>query len=510
MTVISSRISKPKTATAASAAGATGDASATDQAQVQAQVQAQAKSQASPPRAADKTGPAPPGDGRPAIADQQSGLLALLRVEADARAASSERDLAYLIANETRKLVRSRQVFVLSGRPGTLQMTAVSSLAAVDRTAPLISWVEAMVNAAIATRETADVVELNVVADGGIATGAPGAAYPFRAMIALPLRHRSGDLVGAVVMAREQSWTEPDLVIGKRLAGTYAHAWSALASPTLPRAWRTWSRRKIAVAVALLAALALVPVPLSAIAPAEVVAHGALVVATPIDGVIETVTVDPNQTVKAGDVLVRLADTALKNKLEIAEREVTVADARLKQSTQMAFSDPRGMHELGIARAELALKMAERNFARDMLAQAVVRATKSGIAVFADKRELTGKPVAVGERIMEIADPAVVELKIELPVADAIALKPGARVLAFLDSDPLRPFAGQVERSDYKARPGEGDIAAFRVIASFRTKDRTLPRLGVRGTAQISGDDVPLGFFLFRRPIAAARQWTGL
>ncbi|MEQ1713991.1 MAG: HlyD family secretion protein, partial [Hyphomicrobium sp.] len=156
------------------------------------------------------------------------------------------------------------------------------------------------------------------------------------------------------------------------------------------------------------------------------------------------------------------------------------------------------------------LKMAERNYARDMMEQSAVRATRSGIAVFADKRELTGKPVAVGERIMEIADPASIELKIDLPVADAIALKPGARVMAFLDSDPLRPFAGKIDRSDYKARPGEGDVAAFRVIATLASGNRQPPRLGVRGTAQISGDDVALGFFLFRRPIAAARQWTGL
>lgn len=445
-----------------------------------------------------------------AVADAQSGLVALLRVEAEARAATSERDLAYLIANETRKLVRSRQVFVLAGDPGALRVTAVSSLAAVDRTAPLIGWIEAMAGAALATAETADAVTLDSQSEQSGANGGPGAAYPFRALIALPLRHRSGALLGAIVMARETGWTEQDLVIGKRLAGAYAHAWSALAAPRLPRPWQRWSRRHMAATAAVLAALALVPVPLTALAPAEIVARGALVVATPIDGVIETVSVEPNQAVKVGDVLLRLADTTLKNRLEIAEREVTVADARLKQSTQMAFSDARGLHELGIARAELALKMAERNYARDMLEQSAVRATRSGIAVFADKRELTGKPVAVGERIMEIADPSSVELKIELPVADAIALKPGARVVAFLDSDPLRPFAGTVVRSDYKARPGEGDVAAFRVIASLEAAGRTPPRLGVRGTAQISGDDVPLGFFLFRRPIAAARQWTGL
>jgi hypothetical protein len=31
----------------------------------------------------------------------------------------------------------------------------------------------------------------------------------------------------------------------------------------------------------------------------------------------------------------------------------------------------------------------------------------------------------------------------------------------------------------------------------------------VRGTAQVSGDDVSLGLYIFRRPITALRQWVG-
>jgi hypothetical protein len=37
-----------------------------------------------------------------------------------------------------------------------------------------------------------------------------------------------------------------------------------------------------------------------------------------------------------------------------------------------------------------------------------------------------------------------------------------------------------------------------------------LPRIGHRGTAQLIGEWVPLGFYLFRRPIAAARQYLGM
>jgi hypothetical protein len=140
-----------------------------------------------------------------------------------------------------------------------------------------------------------------------------------------------------------------------------------------------------------------------------------------------------------------------------------------------------------------------------------IAAQTEGLAIYSDKRELTGRPVAVGERILEIANPKSIEARIELPVADAIALQPGARVKVFLDSDPLQPWPAAIKRSDYKARIGENDIVSFRIVATLDVDEsRPLPRLGVRGTAQLTGDNVALGFFLFRRPITAFRQWTGL
>jgi multidrug efflux pump subunit AcrA (membrane-fusion protein) len=260
-----------------------------------------------------------------------------------------------------------------------------------------------------------------------------------------------------------------------------------------------------------LAALLFIKVPLRALAPAEIIARDPFVVAAPIDGVIEAIPVEPNQRVEAGVVLVKLAGTALRNRFEVADREVQVAEARLKQSNQIAFSDSRGMHEIGIARAELSLKLAERDFARDLLAKTEIIAPLEGLAIYSDRRELIGQPVAVGERILEIADPARLEARIDLPVADAIALTAGASVTLFLDSDPLRPWPATVRRADYKAKVGENEIVSFRVVASLTPQaDRALPRLGVRGTAQLSGDNVSLGLFLFRRPITYVRQWLGL
>ncbi len=447
---------------------------------------------------------------KPQPASQTAALLALLKVEADARDAASSRDLVLIMANETRKLTRARQIFVMMpGHSGALEVRGVTSLPAVDRSAPLIIFIEQLV-ATAAKAGKLSALHILEMPERGADSSAD--TYPFRALVWLPLQHGSGAARGGMLLAREDVWAEQDLIVAQRLSGTYAHALRSLEGPprNYTRHLKKFSVLHAAAAGVLLAALIWIEVPLSALAPVEIIARDPFVVAAPIEGVIEHVAVEPNQQVKKGDLLVKLADTTLKNRFEVALREAQVAEARLKQSNQVAFTDPRGMHEIGIARAELALKLAEREFASDLLAKTQIRAERDGIAMYSDKRDLIGRPVAVGERMLEVADASMLEARIDLPVSDAIALTAGAHVKLFLDSDPLRPWSASVRRADYKAKIGENDIVSFRVISDLKAESgRALPRLGVRGTAQVSGNKVPLALYLFRRPVTALRQWLG-
>ena len=136
---------------------------------------------------------------------------------------------------------------------------------------------------------------------------------------------------------------------------------------------------------------------------------------------------NPTRKWPQASVVARMSDTALRNDLSIAEQEVKVAEARLKLSMQGAVNDPKLRRELAISRADVSLKKARLDFARDMLARSAIMAPAAGIAVYADEREWMGRPVQTGERILEIADPSALELKIDVPVQDSIAIKPGAR-----------------------------------------------------------------------------------
>jgi hypothetical protein len=110
---------------------------------------------------------------------------------------------------------------------------------------------------------------------------------------------------------------------------------------------------------------------------------------------------------------------------------------------------------------------------------------------------------------MQLAQPEDGGILIWLSVADAINLELESPVRLFLHTEPLSPRAARLIEASYQASLSPDGVAAYRLRARF-DEDTELPRIGLRGTARISGDWVLLGYYLFRRPLASVREWTGL
>jgi hypothetical protein len=456
------------------------------------------------------TGPGLGASASAGLAHQQTGLLALLDLETLVRSCRQEEQLHLVITHETQKVVRCRQcILFLEGTAGGLQVVAISGLPAVDRTVPIIQALEQAITREIKRDKRRDVRPVSL-RNADPTAGDPMNSYAFGCFLWAPMPGANDRDLGGMLLARETPWTEAEVRIAERLADPYAYALEALRRRPVMDRRRLLSWRFTALAAVLaLAALAL-PVPMTALAPVEIAARDPAIVTSGMDGVIDKVEVEPNAQVLAGQTVARLVDINQRNRVELAEREVLVADAKIKKWQQMSFGDPRANHELAIAGAELRLRSAERDWAREQLALSEIKASKGGIAVFLDKKELLGKPVAVGERIMEIADPARVESRIDLAVADALILRTGARTRLFLDSDPLNAREALITQADYQARVKPNNVLALRAVARILDETLAVPRLGSRGTAQIFGEPVPLGYYLFRRPISALRQWIGI
>ena len=130
-------------------------------------------------------------------------------------------------------------------------------------------------------------------------------------VFALPLYKRTGETLGWVCFLLEQPPTELQAKSIQHVGQTWSYCWEMLQG-TRKKSWldrlRTLSTGKRCLAGLAIAALMLLPIHQTALAPAEVIALDAATVASPLDGVVKTIHVRPNEPVKAGQMLFSLDD----------------------------------------------------------------------------------------------------------------------------------------------------------------------------------------------------------
>ena len=446
------------------------------------------------------------------VANQNSGYELLMQIEAQARECTSLEELHHLIATQTKKLVPARQIFVFDCERGA-KICAISNLPKVDRSVPLVHELEQTIGYLQSGDELLKPRDFDIPTSGASGNNTLE-TYPFRKLLWVPLLSRSGTLGSGMLLSSEQSWSENNIATVTRLASTFSHAKALLVSEQNPKARKSarslFNRWTLGAAAIVLFAASWIPVSMTTLAPFEVSSRKPFVIAASIDGVLEEVLVEPGEHVEKGDALLRFQNTMLGNKQSVAEKEVQLAQARVKRANQLAFDSQEGREELGVAKAELFVKQAQLKLAKEQAAHTVIHAPTPGVAVLADTQSLTGKPVKVGQQIMQIADPNDLRIAIRLPVKDSIALEEGSRVKLFLDSDPLNARTATIEYIDYQATQTNGSGLSYRITAKLDDDGGRTPRLGVQGTAHLEGRTVPIIMYVLRRPLTAARQWLGI
>lgn len=471
----------------------------------------------SSPREAGKTsnglsgfsdGPSPAPNANTAVNPQI--ILALLHLESRVRKVQSVKELCFCLANETRRLVGFRQACILSillnGRT-KCRVEAVSSLASVDRKAPMIHWMEQVVSSLWKDNHLqAPGLISSTQCPKDLQDDWKHFAFPF--VLWCPFIGADQQVIGGMWLSREMPWQEGEIQLIGRFGETIAHAWQALeVRKPYRNYWKVLKKWIWGIAVLLLAAMWL-PVRLSVLAPVEVVPRDPSVVTAPLDGVLKEILVHPNTLVQEGQILFRYEDTQFRNQYEVAEKNLSVTWMGYRKINQEAFLAHETAADMPVQASEVRLKEAERGYAWERLQQVEVKAPRTGLVLFGDRSEWIGKPVVVGERIMEVANPTEYELKIDLPVEDAIVLQEGAEVAVFLNAHPLQAIPAVVKHASYHASLLPTNLLAYRVEAEFTEPPQDI-RIGWQGTAKVYGEQVSLFFYLFRRPVSVFRQAIG-
>jgi len=456
-----------------------------------------------------------------------TAVSALWQAEDSCRKARTVDALSFTIVNETWQVLPYRQAsFWRFGATGA-DLVAVSGLAALSEDSPFTVWTRRLVRAiAKDLPDTVQVVNLEAMpapmSDPAASADTPALPALTPALIdgweewwpahlvVVPLV-KDGERLGVCLFVFENAPNETELAIFDRLQACWSYcAWALTRVRKSPIGARVPRGPKVWLAAALLIALMCVPVRQSALAPGELVALKAIAVAAPLDGVIKSFEVQPNQRVKAGALLFSLDDTTLRNRREVTARALEVAAAELLSAQQRAFDDGKARSEVTALQGKIAERRAELHAVEEQLKRIDVVAPRDGIAVFGDTNDWQGRPVVTGERVMQIADPQDTGVLVYLPAADAISLDEGAPIRLFLHVAPLSPVDATLTETSYQAVLSPDNVASYRLRGAIGDAGKDVARIGLKGTAKIYGHRVPVVYYLLRRPLAALRQWTGL
>jgi hypothetical protein len=440
---------------------------------------------------------------------------------AKVHAAGTAAELGFVFCNETRALVPYRQaaLVALGAPPRRAALAAHSGLADVEADAPYARWL-----AAVAEHLRSQLQELPAGARVlALAPSLlpPGLAEPWgewlpEAVWVLGLAGPDARVRAALFLAREEPWPAefggdaPEYLL-LQLAAAYGHAWWALTQRRRSLGAlcaQAWQRRGVRWALALLPLLLLMPVREYALVPAEVVSNRSEVIAAPRDGVIKRMVVPPNSPVVAGQVLAELDDSTLHNRLAVAQAALASARVELLQASQRAIDSQQAKAELHLAEGRLREREVDAAALQGELEQLAIKAPGPGVFVYTNPNDWAGRPVQTGERLGLLADPGVLGLQAWAPVQEAVNLHPGAPMTLFLSVAPLAPMAAQLDQAGYQAVEAPNGVASYLLRGTLQPP-MAQARIGLRGTARVSGDWTVLGYLMLRRPLAAAREWCG-
>ncbi len=432
-------------------------------------------------------------------------LSIVLQLQQRIRTSKSLDEAAFIAVNETKHLLQYRQAAIWLEGKGVI---ALSGLPLPDRNSPYLMWLSHVFpkwrNCTVPTPVDGASLPPDSAADWQH-------WLPASALV-VPLTRADGAVFGLLLLARDEAWHEAELPLAAELGAMFGHALllHLLQHPLLDRlrmsrkpSWVLWG-----AGAALAVCALMLPVHLSVLAPAEVSAKDPFLVRAPQDGVIEHFFVRANQPVKAGELLFSMDKTNLRSRLGAVQKSYEVAAEEYRQAAVLALQDDRGKTEMTPRRGRMEERAAELSGASKLLKRSEVASPRDGIAIFSDPTDWIGKGVSIGEKVLLIADPGKAEMLIRLPVADAIALDPGTRVVLYLTNDPQHPREATLTSAAFRAEVMPGGTVGYRIRADFKGTEQ-VPRIGLSGVAKIYGKKVPLAYALFRRPLTALRQRLG-
>lgn len=250
-----------------------------------------------------------------------------------------------------------------------------------------------------------------------------------------------------------------------------------------------------------------IPVTPSVMAPAEVISEKTWSVNAPINGIIKEIYIEPNSMVKKDQLLFMFDQLDLSNNLKVIQQELKILQTDQAQARALGFDDREERAKIYRLKQDIEAKKQEIQYANEQLNLSFVKSPEKGIILYKSQDDLIGKPVKVGETIMQIADIETRVIEIWLDVNDSLQLKKDMVVYYYSNKEPFLAIEANLDYYSYEAYITPQDKIAYRLLAKVAGGNESLI-VGDHGQIKIYGlKKVALGAFLFQKPISKLRQW---
>ena len=441
--------------------------------------------------------------------DKNIKIARLIGLEKKSREARTQDELNFVVVNETRQIFDFVNSYLLLKTPtDKYHVKAVSDLATVDRTAPLVTFVENIIN----DQTSSNLKEIQNFEVDKISRSLKikkPKNIPDNILL-IPIFSPQRGLQGFLITTRNEKFNDNEVELARHLSLTYGHAYNTFLTDFSIKDFlkKNFTGKRSWIIILSIIFILIIPIKITSTAPVEVVPKNPRLITAPFDGVVKNIIVNNNDKINSGDLLIQIEDTDLKNSFNLAKQSLQVAEKELLRSRQFSFSNNEEKARLAELMAQVDLKKAEVESTSERLKNSKIYADKDGIAIVDQKNNWQGRPVSVGEKIITIANPEKVEFLIWLPVKDSLIIKENTDVKVFLDINPIKPLKGKLKRASYQSSLSPEEVLSYQISASFEGEE--IPRIGLREKAKIYGSRVTLFYYLFRKPITFVRQLIGV
>lgn len=248
-----------------------------------------------------------------------------------------------------------------------------------------------------------------------------------------------------------------------------------------------------AAIIAAAAALTLIPVPASVVAPAHIEGAVQRVLVAPADGFLKQVHARPGDTVRAGQLLAELADEDLQLELrrwenEVSRHETAYSEALARQDrAQVVIAQARA----GEARAQLEV-------VRSHIERGRLVAPFDGVLIKGDLKQQLGAPVRKGDTLLTLAPFEQFRVILDVEDRDVARVQAGNVGRIALSTRPDDTHAIRIVRVKPVASTVDGRNV-FETEAAFEGPGPRDLRPGLEGIGKIDAGNRPLYWIIGNR-----------